>query len=175
MIVNAEITDQPKSGQYPEKIYDFQSAWNSQAWTFVRFTKEDCSEWCGHFRGAPRHVAISKKSNTILVLTSHYLFQLGSKAGELINLENHSIYQNLTVDPEGNFVLADYFEIEIIRDSIKYKEKVASPIAMDMIQFEKWINEKLEFTCDAFLNWHRHLTMTYNSQTGKIEIQEESY
>jgi len=42
---------------------------------------------------------------------------------------------------------------------------------MDIIEFKKWDNEKLEFTCDEFLNWDRHLTMTYNIQTNKIEIK----
>ena len=40
-----------------------------------------------------------------------------------------------------------------------------------MIEFKGWCNKKPEFTCDEFLNWDRHLTMTYDSETNRIEIK----
>lgn len=171
MIIEAEIISQPYSGEYTERIYDNESAWNSQSWTFIKFTDEDYSEWCGQFRGFPKKVGISKPKNTVLVLTSDYLFQLDIVTGNLTDLEDQPQYQNLTVAPNGDFILADYYNFEKITTTLNKKEKIESPIEMDLIEFKEWNNSKLEFTCDEFLNWERHLIMTYNSQTNKIEIK----
>lgn len=170
MILEAEIISQPYSGEYTERIYDNESAWNSQNWTFIKFTNTDYSEWCGQFRGFPRQVAISVPKSIILVLTSDYFYQLDLKTGDLTDLEDQPHYQNLTVAPNGDFILADYYNIEKITTSIKQKTLIESPIQMDIIEFKKWSGPKLEFTCDEFLNWDRHLTMIYDSQTNQIEI-----
>lgn len=171
MIIEADIISQPYSGVYTERIYDNESAWNSQSWTFIKFTNDDYSEWCGQFRGFPRQVGVSKFRDIVLVLTSDYLFQLDRKTGDLKELEDQPQYQNLTTTPNGDFILADYYNFEKVTTSIKQREPIESPIQMDIIEFKKWDNEKLEFTCDEFLNWDRHLTMTYNSETNKIEIK----
>lgn len=171
MIIEAEIISQPYSGEYTERIYDNESAWNSQSWTFIKFTNDDYSEWCGQFRGLPRQVGVSKFRDIVLVLTSDYLFQLDRKTGDQKELEDQPQYQNLTTTPNGDFILADYYNFEKVTTSIKQREPIESPIQMDIIEFKKWDNEKLEFTCDEFLNWDRHLTMTYNSETNKIEIK----
>ncbi len=171
MIIEAEIISQPYSGEYTERIYDNESAWNSQSWTFIKFTNDDYSEWCGQFRGFPRQVGVSKFRDIVLVLTSDYLFQLDRKTGDLKELEDQPQCQNLTTTPNGDFILADYYSFEKVTTSIKQRELIESPIQMDIIEFKKWDNEKLEFTCDEFLNWDRHLTMTYNSETNKIEIK----
>ncbi len=171
MIIEAEIISQPYSGEYTERIYDNESAWNSQSWAFIKFTNDDYSEWCGQFRGFPRQVGVSKFRDIVLVLTSDYLFQLDRKTGNLKELEDQPQYQNLTTTPNGDFILADYYNFEKVTTSIKQREPIESPIQMDIIEFKKWDNEKLEFTCDEFLNWDRHLTMTYNSETNKIEIK----
>ena len=171
MIIEAEILSQPYSGEYTERIYDNESAWNSQSWTFIKFTNDDYSEWCGQFRGFPKHVAISTLKNIVLVLTSDYLYQLDRETGNLTDLEDQPQYQNLTTAPNGDFILADYYNFEKVSTNIKQKTSIESPIQMDMIEFKKWDNIKLEFTCDEFLNWDRHLIMTYDSQTNKIEIK----
>jgi hypothetical protein len=173
MIIEAEIISQPYSGEYKEKIYDCETGWKSQSWTFIKFTNEDNSEWCGHFRGFPRDVAVSKIHNIVLVLTSDCLYQLDRETGDLLEFEAQPQYQSLTVAPEGHFVLADFYILEKVTTSIKSKEQAESPIRMDTIKFEKWHNGKLEFTCDEFLNWDRHLTMSYDSQTNKIEIMAD--
>jgi hypothetical protein len=171
MIIEAEIISQPYSGEYTERIYDNESAWNSQSWTFIKFTNDDYSEWCGQFRGFPKQVAISTLKNIVLVLTSDYLYQLDLETGILTDLEDQPQYQNLTVAPNGDFILADYYNFEKVTTSIKQKTSIESPIQMDIIEFKNWENSKLEFTCDEFLNWDRHLIMTYDSQTNKIEIR----
>jgi len=171
MIIEAEIISQPYSGEYTERIYDNESAWNSQSWTFIKFINEDYFAWCGQFRGFPRQVAVSTTKNIVLVLTSDYLYQLDRDTGNLIDFEDQSQYQNLTVAPNGNFILADYYNFEKVTTTIKEKEQIESPIQMDLIKFKKWNNSKLEFTCDEFLNWDRHLIMTYDYQTDRIEIK----
>jgi hypothetical protein len=173
MIIKAEIISQPYSGEYNERIYDHESAWNSQSWAFIKFTNDDYLEWCGQFRGFPRQVAISTSKNTILVLTSDYLYQLDIETGNLIDLENQPQHQNLTVSPNGDFILADYYNFEKVTTSIKEKEPIESPIQMDMIEFKKWDNTKLEFSCDEFLNLDRHLIMTYDCETNKIETKSD--
>lgn len=107
MIIEAEIISQPYSGEFTERIYDNESAWNSQSWTFIKFTNDDYTEWCGQFRGFPRQVSVSTISNLILVLTSNYLYQLDRETGNLLELEDQPQYQILTVAPNGNFILAD--------------------------------------------------------------------
>ncbi len=171
MIIEAEIINQPYSGEYTERIYDNENAWNSQDWTFIRFTNDNYSEWCGQFRGSPKQVCLSTINDIILVLTSDYLYQLDTRTGNLTYLENQTQYQNLTVAPNGDFILADYYNFKKVTTSIKQKTSIESPIQMDLIQFKKWNNKILEFTCDEFLNWDRHLTMIYDSQTNKIEIK----
>ena len=171
MIIEAEIINQPYSGEYTERIYDNESAWNSQSWTFIKFTNDDNTEWCGQFRGFPRQVAISTSKNIVLVLTSDYLYQLDRETGNLTDLEDQPQYQNLTTAPNGDFILADYYNFEKVSTNIKQKTSIESPVQMDMIEFKNWDNLKLEFTCDECLNWDRHLIMTYDSQTNKIELK----
>jgi hypothetical protein len=170
MIIEAEIISQPYSGQFKERIYDNESAWNSQSWTWVKFTNDDYSEWCGQFRGFPKQVAISEIHNLTLVLTSDYLYQLDKETAELIKLKDQTQYQNLSVTPNGHFILADYYNFEKITDDIEKVKHLKSPIEMDMIEFKKWYGTKLEFTCDEFVNWDRHLTMQYDSETDEISI-----
>lgn len=174
MIIKAEIISQPYSGEYSERVYDNQSAWNSQSWTFIKFTNDDYSEWCGQFRGFPRQVAISTVYNLVLVLTSDYLFQLDSQTGNLITLEDRPQYHSLSTAPNGSFIFADYYNFEKATTNIKNKTKIDSPIQMDIIQFKKWNDSKLEFTCDEFMNWDRHLTMEFDSETDKILIKYDN-
>lgn len=170
MIIEAQIINQPYSGEYQEIIYDKESAWNSQNWTFIKFTNDDNSEWCGQFRGYPIQVALSVKHFVVLVLTSDYLFQLDLGSGRLMESEDQPTYENLTSAPNGDFIIADSYKIEKVTTSIKHKDQIKSPIRMDLIKFKKWENSKLEFTCDEFLNWDRHYTMVYDSDRNKIEI-----
>lgn len=171
MIDQADIINQPYSGDYDERIYDNESAWNSQSWTWVKFTNEDLSEWCGQFRGFPRQTAVSKKHDAVLILTADYLFQLDRKTGDLIKLEDQPQYQNLTVTPDGDFIIADYYHVEKITNDINSKSAIKSPIEMDMIEFKKWSDGKMEFTCDEFMNWDRHLIMEYDSEKEAIKIK----
>src|SRR5690625_2425313 len=114
MIIKAEIITQPYSGEFKEKIYDIPSSWNSQDWTWIKFTNDDLSEWCGNFRGFPREVAVSNKHSCVLVLSSDYLFKFDCASGKLTEYESQPQYRSLTISSLGDFIIADYHDIAII-------------------------------------------------------------
>lgn len=170
MIINAEIISQPYSGEYLERIYDVESAWNSQSWTFVKFTDEKSEQWCGQFRGEQKSVAISEISKRVLILTSDYLFSIDVNNGELIEFDDRPGYINLTTINDGNFLVSDYYNISKIFDKLSNIKQIESPIQMDLIKFELLDGNFLNFSCDEFLNWDRHLKMRYNSKTDEVTI-----
>lgn len=168
MIIDVEIMSQPLAGEYEERIYDISSQWNSQKWTWVKFTNDDFSEWCGEFRGEPKGVALSKKYNQILILTSDYLYQLDCLNEEIREYKEQPQYQNLTVTPSGDFIVADYYDIELIKTTIRDTKLLDSPIKMDMIKFCKWNNNKLLIVCEEFLNWGNSVVLELDGDTFKI-------
>lgn len=171
MIVDAKIVAQPNAGDFFEKIYDLQNVWNSQDWTFIKFTNSDFSEWIGQFRGFPIDVKISESYKSILILTSDYLYQLDSLSGILHAYEEQPQYKSLTLAPDDSFIIADYMSVEKITNDINDKKLIESPIEMDFIEFKDWKDGLLEFTCDEFIFWENHYLMTYNYTTEKIEIK----
>ncbi|MDZ4146648.1 MAG: hypothetical protein U1C58_00035 [Flavobacteriaceae bacterium] len=173
MIEIVEIVSQPYSGEFDERIYDNESPWNSQSWTWIKFTNVDNYEWIGQFRGSAREAVISYIKKETLVLTSDYLFRLDNLNGNMIEFESQPQYQNLTVSPNGDFILADYYHIDKIGESLSNKVTISSPIEMDMIKFKNWNNRNLEFTCDEFTNWDRHLVMQLDCDKLTIEIKNE--
>ena len=170
MITNAEIISQPYSGEYLEKIYDVESAWNSQSWTFIKFTNDNSEQWCGQFRGEKRNVAISEISNRVLILTSDYLFSIDLTTGNLIEFDDRPGYINLTAIDDGNFLVSNYYNLTKIFDNLNNTKHIESPIQMDLIKFENWDGVFFNFSCDEFLNWDRHLKMRYNSITDEVTI-----
>lgn len=172
MIAKAELITQPYSGEHTEKIYDIPSPWNSQNWTWIKFTNDDLTEWCGSLRGFPREVAVSEKYNCVLVLTSDYLFKLDCFSGELTEYESQPQYQSLTVSPSGDFIIADYYDIEIIKSTLINKIQVDSPIEMDMIKFHSWSNNKLSITCDEFSNWDNHVVLELDGNTFEVTVKD---
>jgi len=171
MIEEAKIINQPISGEFEERIYDNESVWNSSNWSWIKFVNDDYTEWSGQFRGSTRQVAISKKYNTVLVLTSDYLFQLDRLSGNIIEIERNLQYHNLTVSPDGEYLIADYYRIEKISNSIGLKAEIKSPVQMDDVKFGGWSEDILKITCEEFMNWDRHLILEYNCNTDKIEIK----
>jgi len=172
MIIKAEIIDQPYSGQYSERIYDIFSPWNSQGWTWVKFSNEDFDDWCGVFRGGPRYVAVSEKYNHVLVLTSDYLYRINCLSGELTEYQTNSQYQSLTVTPQGEFLVADCYSIDLIESTLEDRKPIESPIQMDMIKFHGWSNNKLLITCDEFLNWDNHVELELDSELMEITVKK---
>lgn len=171
MILNAEIINQPYSGQYKERVYDIPNSWNSQNWTWIRFSDEDFYEWCGEFRGSPINVALSRKYNQVLVLTSDYLYQIDCTNGNIIEYESQPQYRNLTVTPLGYFIVSDCYDIYLIESTLDNKTHLSSPVMMDMIEFNGWYNNKLLITCDEFMNWDNHAELELDGETLEITIK----
>ncbi|RYU97382.1 hypothetical protein [Emticicia agri] len=169
MIIEAQIISPPYSGQFVERIYDNQSLWNSQDWTWIKFTNEDYSEWVGHFRGFPKEVAISKKHNTVLVLTADYLYQLDRLTADIIAIEAQPFYQNLTLTPNEDFIVNDYSHLYKIQTNVSETITLVSPIQMNMIKFKKWQGNKLTFTCETSIDWET-LLLEYDCENDEIKV-----
>lgn len=171
MIELIKIINQPYSGEFEERIYDHNGSWNSQYWTYVKFTNKDYSEWCGVFRGRPRNAEISKIKKEALILTSDYLWKIDTRNGETIEFEDTPKYQNLTVAPNGDFILSDYYSIYRVNGAIKDIKSLNSPIRMDMINFKNWEEQRLIIECDEFMNWERKVTLELDSSNWTIKIK----
>jgi hypothetical protein len=168
MIVAAEIINQPHSGEFEERIFDNESCWNSQEWTWIKFTTHDFNEWCGEFRGFPRNIAVSKKMRKTLILTSDYLYCIDCETEKVLEIESQPQYQDVKVAPTGEFILCDYYSIFKIESSLKDIVAIESQLQMDMIKFQNWDRHKLNFSCDEFLNWDRHLEMQLDTNNWLI-------
>jgi hypothetical protein len=173
MIVKAEIISQPLSGKFDERIYDIPSRWNSQHWTWVKFVNDDFTEWCGEFKGQARGIALSTKSNIVLVLTSDYLYQLDCIGGDIMEYESDPLYQSLTVSPSGDFIIADYYSIEVIESTISEKKTIEGPLEMDMIKFLRWTNNKLSVRCYEIVNWDNHVELELDGDSFELNIKTD--
>ena len=119
-------------------------------------------------------MAVSKKHNYVLVLTSDYLFQVDRLNGELLEYESQPQYQSLTVTPSGDFIIADYYCIEIIESTLNDRKLVESPIEMDTIKFHGWSKNKLLVSCDEFLNWNNNVELELDSEKLEITIKNSN-
>ncbi|MCG8573319.1 MAG: hypothetical protein MI810_00425 [Flavobacteriales bacterium] len=171
MIVDAQIIAQPLSGEFEERIYDHENPWNSAKWGYIKFTESSGKEWLGQFRGESRNVKISPQLQCILVLSSDYLFKLNIHNGELEELLEHPSYRKLEVAPSGEFILADYYQIEKMTSNLKDIEIIESPIQMDFIEFLQWSDLQLEFSCKAFLNGEKEHLLILDTVKWKIELK----
>ncbi|MFK7968727.1 MAG: hypothetical protein AB8F95_00075 [Bacteroidia bacterium] len=172
MIIFAEIIDQPSSGEYDEKIYDHQSPWNSQTWTYIKFTNADHDEWCGVFRGQGRDVALAAHQQEVIVLTSDYAWRLRQQDGTVLELEDRPSYRNLTIAPSGEIVISDYYHIWRINGTLKTLIPIPSPVQMDLIQFKNWSGNVLRIACDEFMSG-RHLELELDAASWKIELKSD--
>lgn len=57
--------------------------------------------------------------------------------------EEQPQYQSLIVTPSGDFIAADYYDIKLIKTTIRGMKLLNSTIKMDMIKLCKWDNNKL--------------------------------
>ncbi|QUH26204.1 hypothetical protein [Serpentinicella alkaliphila] len=168
MIIEAEIIHQPYSGTFEEKIYDVQSPWKSKDWTWVKFTNEDYTQWCGTFRGSSKNIALSKKHSSILILTSDCLFKLDIKNGNILEYEEQPLYTNLTVTPLGDYIVSDNYDVQLIQSSLLNEMLIKSPLKMDNIVFKGWLDDKLHISCNEFQNWSEHVELQLNCITLSI-------
>lgn len=170
MIKEIEKIDQPLSGTYEEKVYGVHSVWDSPNWTWLKFTTDEYSEWCGVFRGKYIGHAISVKYKSILVLTSAYLYQLNLTDGELKYYEDKPQYINLTVTPGGEYIASDYFDIFLISKTLKDVTPIELPIILDMIKFKGWKDSKLIIEASDHLNLDNHVELELDSSSMQVKI-----
>ncbi|MCC8145747.1 MAG: hypothetical protein LIO93_04755 [Bacteroidales bacterium] len=173
MIIQAKIISQPQSGEYSERIYNIESPWNSQNWTWIKFTNEDLSEWCGIFRGDGNGVGISFKHNLIMVLTWDYLFLLDRVSGNIVEYERMPQYHSLTVSPLGDFILGYDYWISKYTTDLKNSVNIKSRSGVEFIKVLEWMSGWGEFTCDEFPLGEKHFLMEYDCETDKIAIISE--
>ena len=174
LIIEAKIIHQPYSGAYEERIFDIQSPWKSKAWTWVKFTNDDYTQWCGVFRGVPKYTALSNKHNSILILTSDCLFRLDKKNGNTLEHEEQPLYTNLTVTPFGDYLVSDNYDIHLIQSSLLHRILIECPIKMDNIVFKGWLDDKLQISCNEFLNWSNHVDLELNCSSFMITKKDIS-
>jgi len=170
-IVKAEIINQPYSGEFKERIYDLESPWNSQSWTWIKFVDEYENETVGQFRGFPKTVKVSNKLKEIIVLTSDYIYRLNSKKLNIIETEDRIEYQDVEVSPNGIFIFHNNYEIEKMNSSLSEMTQIESPFKMDLIKFKKWNANKLEFECYEFIEWNKYESMELDTLEWKIEVK----
>ncbi|MDH3324271.1 MAG: hypothetical protein OEL89_01385 [Candidatus Peregrinibacteria bacterium] len=170
MIIDAKIVNKPNSGEFEERVYDNESPCNSQNWTWVKFLENDGKEWVGNFRGSGHTVSLSKVLNEIFILTNNYILRISAETGDIIEIKDSPQYRSVTVSPNGNIVLADYYSLVKVGSNFTELEDIPSPFQMDMIEFKEWTGDKLKFSCDEFLNKYRkNVRMELDSKTWEIK------
>ena len=183
MIFSAEHIERPCSGMYTEKIYDITSSWNSQEWTWIKFTDED-GEWCGEFRGAYRGTSVSEKHGIVVVLTTDYMFILDKNTSDVIEYDSQPSYVDITTNPNGDIFLTDGYGIEIFSEDEDGKiERIPItniPVNPDNLKFEEWDHNILKISCCEFYNWENEIELYLdcdsmewigNSQDNELEIE----
>ncbi|MUH35321.1 hypothetical protein D9O36_05670 [Zobellia amurskyensis] len=171
--MQAEIINQPYSGQYKERIYDVKSPWNGREWTWIMFTDELEVKTVGQFRGSPITVRVSEKKEEIVVLTSYHTYRLNIKL-DIIETADHPEFKGLEVSSCGTFIFHNSYEIEIMENSLLEMTLLESPFKMDLIEFRGWDDEKLVFECNEFANYARKAIMVLDSTDWKIRTQKNA-
>ncbi|KOS69060.1 hypothetical protein AEA09_11225 [Lysinibacillus contaminans] len=173
MIISAEITEQPIAGQFDEIIYEVSSP-TTIDWTWVKFEDENYYEWYGQFRGLPKSIALSTKHNKVLILTSDYLIEIDCISKKMTSFESiyeeQKIYQDLTVTPDGDFIIADYYSIELVGALLDERQTIESPKPMDMIKFNGWIDNHLQISC---LEFPTNIKIKLELDTNSMKIHEK--
>ncbi|WP_299326226.1 hypothetical protein [uncultured Maribacter sp.] len=172
--MKAEIINQPYSGEFEERIYDVESVWNSQSWTWIKFEDNSGIEKVGQFRGFPKDVKISKQKNEIVVLTSDCIFRLDTSELNIIESEKQVDYGNLEVTPNGTFIFSEYSNIYKMGNSFSDMYIIKSPFEMDMIKFKSWNGNILEFECDEMGGWERHEIMELDVTNWTIKPKKNA-
>lgn len=170
--MKAELINKPYSGEFKERIYDIESPWNSQDWTWIKFVNENGIEKVGQFRGFPKGVKVSKSRNEIIVLTSDYVFHLDSNKLDLIETENQPNYENLEVTTNGVFVFSEFSNIYKMDNSLSDMKVIKSPFEMDLIKFKSWNENVLEFECTELGNYERNENMELDTTDWTIRTKK---
>lgn len=174
MVIEIEQIHLPKSGKYKEVIYDIKSTWNSQKWTWLKFTDDNYNEWCCEFRGEYRGHGLSNRDKCIYILTSDYLYLLDIVDGKLVKYEDRPEYQELTVSPLGDCIVASYYHLEVIDNNLNSILNIESMVPLDMIIFSEWIDNILLIHAYEFCNWDNHMKLSLDADIFELKIISET-
>lgn len=153
IIYEAEYIEQPTSGEYEEKIYDINRPFRGCDWSWIRFQEED-NDWCGEFRGKYRGLALSKKFEIVVVLTSNGIYILDINSGELIESKDNYGYGNIIASSAGDIFIADfnsiyYFTSKRFSDIKKIKPSL---IYGEIMWFKEINNDTLTICVNQYPN-----------------------
>lgn len=164
-----------ESSGEPIRFYGDENMLESRCFTLIKFIENNARHWNAIFYGKYGKIAVSKPHDIILILTTHYLFQLDKKTGDIMEWEENLQYANLTLTPKGDFLIAGLFDnyIEKITSNIKSKEIIKSPIRYENINFQDWDKENLNIKCGGYYKGYPVATMIYNNDTNKIELIDD--
>ncbi len=134
MIKRSRGIRMPKSGEYPERIYDIDGANTDVNWCWILFEEDNGDEWCGNFRGEFRGVEISEKYNMVVVLTSTYYYFIDLNSHEMLDYEDgYSGWVSKT--PLGDILLCFLDRLYLISGrSSQDKEEIEIPMYMDFVR-----------------------------------------
>ncbi|CAH0998018.1 hypothetical protein EMA8858_04153 [Emticicia aquatica] len=167
---------QPYSGLYEEKQFDIETEWKEQVWTWIKFSLDDFSEWCGCFRGEFQGCGLNSSSKQAIILTSLAFYKIDCENKSLLKTEENIQFNQLTITPDSNYFVVGYFnKIELMDWDFNF-QSIDSPIEMDMITFKNWEENNLNFTCYELLNWDwdRHLLCQFSYNNNHIRIINET-
>jgi hypothetical protein len=172
MISRAEIIEMPCSGMYPERIFDQEDTPHQDGWTFVLFTHQDGAQWCGHFRGLPKGAAVSLVHQIALVLTSTALYRLDCEVGVVQESVSHFEIHSLTLTPQGHFLIADEYGIQIIATSLTEMKSLEFPILVDSLEFGKWNQWELELKACHFSTDEQIKGLVFDSTKASVLLKQ---
>ncbi len=170
MILYIENIETPRSGEYEEFVYDIQTPWRSQQWTWLKFINDDYYEWCCEFRGDYRGHGISNKDEIIYVLTSNYLYLLKLDDGSMIKYIDRPDFRNLTVAPDGTCIVANDYHLSIVDSNGIELETIETPIPLDTVSFIEWQENNLIMHAMEFLNWDNSVSLKLDGNTLEVEV-----
>ena len=168
--LKAEFIYQPTSGEYEEKIFDLNTVWKSQIWSWTKFTTKDGIEWIGVFRGEPKKTAIAEQINQVAVLTSDGLYILDIEKRETLFFEQQTEIRELAEIPtKDKFIIADYDQIGVIDKDFK-TEYLNLEFGIDNVVFRNYIGTKLRINFEKLPDY-KIINGVLNTENWKIEAE----
>jgi len=153
MIKRLEIINQPFSGQFKERIYDTQNAWNSQNWTWIKVLEDNGFEWCGQFRGVLLSIGFSNKIKYLYILTSDNLYVLDKLGGDIHKIIPQTNFKNIINTPNDDLIFYDDNNLFLLSEQNQIL-KIETTISMDFIEFKTWEGNKFIFDCYEIGIWN---------------------
>ena len=168
--MKAEFINQPTFGQYEEKIFDLNTVWKSQIWSWTKFVTKSGFEWVGMFRGEQKRIAIAEKINQIGILTSDGLYILDIEEKEILYFDQKVEYGELAEIPtKDKFIVSEFGEIGIIDENFKIKY-LNLEFEIENIVFGKYEEKRLKINFEKLPNYEI-IDGFLNTENWKIEME----